>query len=124
MSYPASAPSWVAEGTGSLHLDCIAWPPAQGALAESIWPKRPLRKPQIAVCTFLGWNQITDSAEEWSKTGWREAAAWQRAAFLGSWRCALALPESSQDLRASLSAQPLWCVKMLKGPGSLALNPG
>lgn len=85
------------------------WPPAQGALAENIWPKRPLRKPKIAVCTFLGWNQITDSAEEWSKAGWREAPAWQRAAFLGSWRCALALPEPSQDLRASLSPAPLVC---------------
>lgn len=124
MSSPASASSWVAEGTRTLHLDCSAWPPAQGALAENIWLKRPLRKPKIAVCTFLGWKQITGSAEEWSKAGWREASAWQRAAFLGSWRCALALPEPSQDLRASVPAQPLQWVRMLKEPGSPVLNPG
>lgn len=125
VSYPASVPSWVAEGTRTLHLDCRAWPPAKGALTENIWLKRPLRKPKIAVCTFLGWNQITGSAaQEWSKAGWREAPAWQRAAFLGSWRCALALPEPSQDLRASVPAQPLCWVKILKGPGSPVVNPG
>lgn len=107
MSSPASPPSWVAEGTRTLHLDCTAWPWAQGALAETIWPKQPLRKPKIAVCTFLSWKQITGSAEEWSKAAWRKAPSWQWAAFLGSWRCALALPEPSQDLRASVPAQPL-----------------